>query len=184
GLGRRAPLDATLGDAGSFASYLWQFYLPKLSFQDQFPGLGERPLWNVWHKTSWGAFGQLEVTLPDAAYVILAVVTVAVAAAAVAAVVRRRVRPDRMAAAFLGLFAVVLLLGLHWVEFRSLGRIEGTTNQGRYLLPLMPIVAVAVAAGLTNLPSRLRAAGAGLVLAGMFALQLLSLAVVAGRFYA
>jgi 4-amino-4-deoxy-L-arabinose transferase-like glycosyltransferase len=183
-LGRLVPHDGGLGDAKGFASYLWQFYLPKLPFQESFDGLGEWPLWHVWHKTSWGAFGQLEVEFPDAAYGVFAVVALAVAAAAVAAMVRGRVGADRAVAAFFGLFAVVLLLGLHWVEFRSLGRLEDSTNQGRYLLPLMPIVGVAVAAALTNLPRPRRAIGAGVVLAGMVALQLLSLATVAGRFYA
>jgi hypothetical protein len=47
----------------------------------------------------------------------------------------------------------------------------------------MPLVGVAVAAGLTNLGRR-RAAGAALVMAGMAALQLASLGIVAGRYFA
>ena len=183
GLGRRLPVDGLLGDLDAFASYAWQFYLPRLPFQEPFEQLGDWPLWHVWHKTSWAGFGQLEVELPEAAYVLLAAVFAAVVAGAAAAVARGAVRPGASTLVFFALTAVTLLVGLHWVEFRSLDRLEGTTNQGRYLLPLMPVVAVAVAAALSNLPRPRRGAAAALVLAGMFALQVASLAVVAGRFY-
>ena len=184
GLGRKLPVDGLLGDLDAFVSYVWQFYLPKLPFQESFEGLGDWPLWHVWHKTSWAAFGQLEVELPDAAYLLLAAVVVGVAVGAAAAVARGAFRPGAGTLAFFALVAITLLAGLHWVEFRSLDRLEGTTSQGRYLLPLMPVAGVAVAAALSNLPRPRRPAAAALVLAGMFALQAASLAVVAGRFYA
>ncbi len=183
-LGTRFPVKGALGDLDAFASYLWQFYLPRAPFLEPYEGFDDLPLWHVWHKTSWAAFGQLEVQFPDAAYIPLAAVTVLVAAAAVAALARGRINPGRAPLVFAGLVAFTLLLGLHWVEFQSLAEVDGTTNQGRYLLPLMPLVGVAVAGGLTNLPARWRPSGAALVLAGMVALQFFSLAAVAGRFYA
>lgn len=65
-LGRLETVDAGPGDIRTFGSYLWQFYLPPLPWQERFSGLGDLPLWHVWHKTSWGAFGWLEVEFPDA----------------------------------------------------------------------------------------------------------------------
>jgi 4-amino-4-deoxy-L-arabinose transferase-like glycosyltransferase len=182
-LARIETVDAGLGDIRTFASYLWQFYLPRLPWQEPFPDLGELPLWHVWHKTSWGAFGWLEVELPDAVYAVLAALVVVLVAAAWTAIARARFTPGRQVLIFLALPVVTLLLGLHWVEFWSLKREEGGQTQGRYLLPLMPIAGVAVAAALSNLRAR-RPTGVALVLAGMVALQCLSLALVAVRFYA
>jgi len=184
GVGRLGTVGADLGDVRAFASYLWQFYLPPLSFQQSFEGLGELPLWHVSLKTSWGAFGSLEVRFPEALYAVLAAITLATLGAAAAAAWRGTARIDRAVLLFLVVSGATLLLGLHWVEFWSLMRGEGATMQGRYLLPLMPIAAVAVAAALTNLPRSRRATAAAFVLGGMAALQLVSLAAVMGRFYA
>jgi hypothetical protein len=181
-LGERTPVDAGLTELRAFASYLWQFYLPRVSFQRPVEGLGQDPLWDVWLKGSWAGFGS--VGFPDAGYVIAAVVTVAVLLAACAALVRRAAAPGAAPLAFLGLFVAGLVLGAHWVEFWSLERGEGVTAQGRYLLPLMPVAGAAVAFGLCLLRGRGRAIGAAAVLAGMVALQLFALGVVAGRFYA
>jgi hypothetical protein len=184
GLGERAPIGPVLGDLPGLGSYLWQFYLPKLPSQSSFEGMGDLPLWHVWHETSWAAFGNLEVRFPDLAYAGLAAVAAVVAAGACAAVLRGAFRVDRAVLAFFGVAAAALVGGLHWAEFNSLLEGRGGTNQGRYLLPLIPIAGCAVAAGLTNLRLARRPAAAGLVMAGMVALQIFSLAVVAGRFYA
>ena len=97
--------------------------------------------------------------------------------------VRGAFRPGHATLVFFALAIGFLFLSLHWVEFWSLKRGEGGTTQGRYRLPLMPIAGVAVAAALSNL-RRARPVGVALVLAGMVVLQCVSLAVVAGRFYA
>jgi predicted membrane protein DUF2142 len=184
GLGSRAPIDAHVGELRAFASYLWQFYLPALPFQGTFEGQGDLQVWHVWLKTSWAAFASLEVRFPDAAYGFLAAVTVAAFGAGAMAVRRRAFELDRAVLAFFALGAGCLVVGGHWVEFQSLLREQGTTTQGRYLLPLLPLAAVAVAAALSALPRSRRAVGAALVLGGMVALQLFSLAAVAARFYA
>jgi 4-amino-4-deoxy-L-arabinose transferase-like glycosyltransferase len=184
GVGRLGTTGADPGDVRAFASYLFQFYLPALPSQQTFEGLGDLPVWHVWLKTSWGAFGSLEVRFPDALYVALAGVTLATFGAAAAALRRRTASIDRAVLLFFCVSVAALLLGLHWVEFWSLMRGEGSTMQGRYLLPLMPIAGVAVAAALRNLRSSRRATVAAVVLGGMAALQLVSLASVMGRFYA
>ena len=75
-------------------------------------------------------------------------------------------------------------LGLHLAEYRMLVLDDRAFIQGRYLLPLVPLGASAVAAALGMLRPRTRLLGAGLVLGGMVAWQLASLAIVVGRFYA
>ncbi|HEX8073807.1 MAG TPA: DUF2142 domain-containing protein [Thermoleophilaceae bacterium] len=184
GLGGRLPARVDLEDLHGFASYVWQFYLPELPWQRHFPGLGALPVWETWLKTSWAAFGSLDVRLPPQAYPVLAVLTLGTFAGAAAALARRAFRPGAAALAFGAVAVASLLLGLHWDEYWGLRHGLGSSTQGRYLLPLMPIAGVAVAAALSNLGGRGRARAAALVLGGMAVLQLFSLAVVAGRFYA
>jgi lipopolysaccharide export LptBFGC system permease protein LptF len=86
---------------------------------------------------------------------------------------------------FFLLMLIPLLLGLHWLEYREQVTLKyGIRIQGRYLLPLMPVAGVAVAAALSLLRQRAREVVAGLLIGGMAALQLASLAILAGRFYA
>ena len=102
---------------------------------------------------------------------------------ATAAAFLRRTVLDLWSLAFLGSAAAALILGLHWVAYRSLVETGAPFFQGRYLLPLLPLGGVAVGLGLLVLPRRHRAVTAGAVLGGAFALQLFSLGLVAGRFY-
>lgn len=166
------------------ASYMWQFYLPRFSFQHRFAGLRELPVYNVWLKTGWGAFGWLEVKFPPAVYVLFAIFTLAALLGAAVFIVRNRAHVDLAVVAFVALLVLTLLAGLHWTEFRTLVGGTGPFNQGRYLLPLVSLFGAAVAAAVALVPERRRAPAIGLVLGGLFALQLFSLAIVAGRFYA
>lgn len=181
--GHRAP-TITNFNVREFGSYMWQFYLPKLPFQKRFGGMPEYPVYTVWLKTGWAAFGWLEVRFPDAVYVLLAAFTLAALIGAGLFAVRRRAEIDVAVVAFLGLVVLGLLAGLHWTEFRTQVGGGGPFNQGRYLLTLIALGGVAVAAALALLPARLRAVGVGVVLGGLFTLQAFSLAIVLGRFYA
>ena len=173
---------AAAGDLPGFASYLWQYYLPRLPFQHPVEGLGSFKAW-IWVTGSWGRFGWLEVRFPYPVYALLALVTLAAFAGAALAARRRRVRVDRAVVAVFALAAASLLLGLHLADYDNLVDEGAPVNQGRYLLPLLPLGGLAAAAALTNLGARRRLQGAALVLGGMIALQLFSLALVAGRFY-
>jgi len=190
GLAAAAVLGVAAGalsgrvDPRIFASYLWQFYLPRLPFQRDFPASEGLQVYEVWIKTGWGAFGWFEARLPEPVYVALAVGTVLVAVAAVVALVRARRRLDGAVLSVLLLAALSLLLVLHLVEASSISIGQGAIAQGRYLLPLAPLAGLAVAAGLGVLPAPRRPLALGALLGGLVSLQLLSLAVVADRFYA
>jgi 4-amino-4-deoxy-L-arabinose transferase-like glycosyltransferase len=166
------------------ASYMWQFYLPKLPSQQRFGGMPDLPVYDLWLKGGWATFGWLEIKLPKAVYALLALLTAMLIAGAVVYVVRRRKSIDLAIAGFLAIAVLVLLAGLHWTEFRTLVSGTGPFNQGRYLLPLAPLFGLAAAATVGLLPERRRPLGAAALLGGMIALQLLSLSLVAGRFYA
>jgi Predicted membrane protein (DUF2142) len=168
----------------SLFDYLWQFYLPKLPFQGNVPAIPKLPVYDIWIKTGWAAFGWLEVRFPDWVYVVLALVTVALLAGGAAVLILRRRRADLPLVAFFAVVALCLLAGLHWIEYRTIDTEGRIFNQGRYLLPLLPLLGVAAAASLTLLPAARRAAAAGALIGATFVLQAFSLALIVGRFYA
>jgi 4-amino-4-deoxy-L-arabinose transferase-like glycosyltransferase len=168
----------------SLIDYLWQFYLPKLPFQGNVPAIPKLPVYDIWLKTGWGAFGWLEVRFPNAVYVVLALVTAALLAGAVWVLVRRRRRDDLALVAFFAVVALALLAGLHWIEYRTIDTEGKIFNQGRYLLPLLPLLGAAAAASLTLVPAARRMAATGLLIGAAFVLQAFSLALIVGRFYA
>jgi 4-amino-4-deoxy-L-arabinose transferase-like glycosyltransferase len=180
----RAPIELDPATLRGFTTYLWDFYLPRLPFQSEYAALAaDTPVWTVWVKHAWASFGLLEVQFPRGVYVPLALAGVAAFAAAGLALARRRFALERTTLGVLALVTACLVLGLHWVDFQAVEDGGQRVIQGRYLLPLMPIAGVAVAAALSNLARR-REVAAGLVLAAMAALQLVSLATVAGRYFA
>jgi hypothetical protein len=166
-------------------SYLWQFYLPRLPFQTDYPTIAQAiPVYDIWLKMGWAAFGWTEVTFPGPVYVVLATATALVGVAAAVGLWRDRFSIDRGVAALFLLAAVVLLAGLHWTEFRQLEGGSGNFNQGRYLFPLLGLGGLATAQAIRLLaPARRGLAVAGVV-GGLFLLQVASLALMMARFYA
>jgi predicted membrane protein DUF2142 len=77
-------------DVKELGSYLWQFYLPKLPFQTRFPNAEELPLYEIFIKQAWGAFGWLEVMYAEPVYAVLTALTAAVLVAAGVALWRTR----------------------------------------------------------------------------------------------
>jgi 4-amino-4-deoxy-L-arabinose transferase-like glycosyltransferase len=184
-----AQLDAATATPGlnprMLLSYLWQFYLPRLPFQQDFAFLArDLPLDAIWLQGIWGAFGWLEVTFPTFIYRMLAVVTAAVIAGAGVTIWRTRHKTDWGVAAFLALVTVTLLAGLHWTEFQQISRGEGPLNQGRYLLPLVGVGGLVVAQALRVVPARMRAHGVAAVIGGLLVLQFVGLGLMLERFYA
>jgi 4-amino-4-deoxy-L-arabinose transferase-like glycosyltransferase len=180
--------DASSGDGSTnvreLASYLWQYYLPRLPFMDSIdPTGGGVPAFQVFVKQSWGAFGWLEVRFPDGLYTWFGALTALVGLAALARLATRLRRVDVAVTAYLALAVASLLAGLHWTDYHQ-WLAGGAFMQGRYLFPLLALAGAATALAIAWLPGRLRAAAAGVVLGGLFALQLASLALVAARFYA
>jgi hypothetical protein len=166
-------------------SYLWQFYLPKLPFQTPFPyPAGGRPVYEIWLKGAWGAFGWLEVRFPSMLYRALGLLTLLVSCTALASLWRRRRSVDFAALGFFALVAIALLAGLHWTDYRQITGQLVPFAQGRYLLPLVGLVGLLVAHLVSLVRTRIRATGAALVLSGLFALDLYALALMVVRFYA
>jgi 4-amino-4-deoxy-L-arabinose transferase-like glycosyltransferase len=173
-------------EPNAFVSYLWQFYLPRLSFQNAYPALADWPprAYELWVEKSWGAFGWLEVRWPMEVYWPLALAGLAVLLAALCALWRARERVSRPLLAFFALSIGTLLLGLHLSEFKVLRDTQGLINQGRYLFPLIALAGLAAAAALTVVPARARSVALGAAVGALAVLNLLSIGLTAARFYA
>jgi 4-amino-4-deoxy-L-arabinose transferase-like glycosyltransferase len=168
-----------------FVGYVWQYYLPRLPFQEPY-GAIDWPFtpYEIWGRHSWGAFGWLEVRWPRQVYWVFALATALVAAGALVAIFRRRRNLDLLLLLFFTIAALSLLAGLHWNEYR-LAEVGGAlVNQGRYLFPLIGLAGLALAAALTVVPARARSGTIGGVLGTLAVVQLFSIGLVAARFYA
>ena len=175
-----------IGEATGFWSYLWQFYLPPL------PGMSE-PIgvsWdveNVYLNRFFGTFVQFEVGFPQD---LLDAIRIAIWAGLVLLGVsawrhRRALWERRDVVAVLVVAFLLSVLALHAAAFRALLiNPADPVITGRYLLMLIPLYGVGVAAAVAALPGRVRAFAAGGLLGAMFLLQLSAFGLVVERFYA
>jgi hypothetical protein len=129
-------------------SYLWQFYLPPLSFMDAahaaYRSFDALASWRVWVETGVGFFGWLSVPMPSWAYHLAFWSLVAATALAAWASIRTRRRGERAVPALLAAaLAYVILLHLSEILLLLQGGNE-LLLQGRYLIPVVPLFAVAL----------------------------------------
>jgi 4-amino-4-deoxy-L-arabinose transferase-like glycosyltransferase len=172
-------------DVREMLSYVWQFYLPRLPFMTDFPSVAPHiPVYDIWLKGAWANFGWLEVQFSNPVYVTLGLLTIGVTIAAAASLWRYRRTSDTAVGVFLLLVAATLIAGLHWQEYHLVKGGAPNGNQGRYLLPLIGLVGLAVAQALRPLQRRERMIGTAIALGGLFVLNVASLGLTLQRFYA
>ena len=184
--------EANLGDRGvlsvrQFVSSIWQFYLPRLDSMVPHlgPAFGYRQMFVQQYFA--GVFGSFEVYFP---YIVYDLVQVAAAILAVAlytiGVARwREVLARWPIVVVLGATTGSLLLFLHAASYRALANGGGNPLiVGRYLLPLTPVVGIAIATVVAGLPRRVGPVVGALVLVGLLALSLGGIALSVERFYA
>ncbi len=168
-----------------FASYLWQFYLPKLGFMNPSPSVsfGVR---QVFVERLFGGFANLEANFSPGVYTALAWIGAIVVASALVGVVARRADVRRrFDVVVVGLLAVVGYLAvLHVAAFRSLLQSPDPVITGRYLLPLLPLYGVTIALAVAWLPRRWAPVAAGVLVGGVVVLQIGAMGVLFARFYA
>lgn len=189
-LSRPAAAQVSAASAGGrnfreLFSYGWQYYFPRLPFMTDFPTVAHTiPVYDVWFKGVWGAFGWTEIVFRNRVYLAILAVTVVVVVAAATELWRTRASSDKAIGVFLALAAVALLAGLHWSEYGIISGGGGNVNQGRYLLPLVGIAGLVLALAVRRVAVKWRPLAVGGALGGLMVLQLLSLTLVITRFYA
>jgi hypothetical protein len=168
---------------GQFLSYVWQFYLPRLPWMSRFrwtPGLG---VYDVWVKEGTGQFGWLVVPLSGGVYSAAGVIAGALGLATLWFVTRLRSRTGLWLVGFLAIALIALLTGLHLTDYRSVINGSGPVLQGRYLLPVIGLLGLAVGLVVSRLPERIRPGACSAVLLLLLTLQALSMSAVIKAFY-
>jgi hypothetical protein len=169
-----------------FASYLWQFYLPKLGSMTPPPG----PPWGVeqvFIDRFYGTYGALDVVFSPGALSLLKNFSIAAIVLAFVGLTTRR-RGLRRWPDVLALFpvaAAAYLLLMHVAAFRSL--ITGGGDPvltGRYMLPFMPVYGMAIALAVAWLPRRVAPIAAGVVVGGLCLLAVGAFGITLARYYA
>jgi 4-amino-4-deoxy-L-arabinose transferase-like glycosyltransferase len=169
---------------GQFVSTVWQFYFPRL------PGMGPRlgpdfGFRQMWIETFFGRFGWLDVSYTPRVYLALRIAALLGIAAVVASLAarRRELRSEWTIVVALLAIAGSLVALLHVVSYLALLGSGDTLIVGRYGLPLVSLVGLAVAFVATSLPRRLGPLLAAAVLASGVLLQLGGLGLTVVRFY-
>lgn len=164
GPGLAGVVERAIEHPQAFASYVWQFFLPRLPFMTDFFAYAW-PAYDVYLVGGWAAFGWLSVRFPDWVYVVILIVSVIVAVACTAVVVGNRVaaaaRNWELAVLLVALASVLVGVnaGIFEPNFRW-----APGEQGRYIFTAMVPLA-AIAAGATMALGRVRGPAVGAVLA-------------------
>ncbi len=168
-----------------FASYVWQFYLPRLPGMGAVPGPAGYGAREAFVARVWGGFAQLEVELPSWAVDALAAAVLAVLVAGAVALWRRRSRVDGAVLAVCAAAVAGTLGGLHVIAYRSLlSNVRDPVITGRYVLVLVGLAAAGTAWVLWNLPRRWVTPLAGGVLGLAVVLQANAIGLLIERFWA
>jgi hypothetical protein len=180
-------VDQRTFNVREFLSYVWQFYLPRLQFMQPsigVPGYGFR---DVYVQTFYGDLASLEVEYPRFATDLLQVATMALLLALYTVVVARlhAVKRNWPIIAFLLLSGLSMIALLHLSSYvNMLINPADPLFTGRYLLPLVSILAIGVTVVVMALPRRLGAFAAGGLVAAGIVLQVTGLGIAFMRFYA
>jgi hypothetical protein len=148
GLGSTA--GATSGAAGDplgYLSYVWEVFLPRLSFMTpHFVDVGQ-PAFTIFVERGWGAFGWYDVFFPHWLFIVILAAMLAVPVLGVVSVVRERVvlRRRYVELAVLLLFPIAVVAGFE-AAFYTGGSRPLIPEFGRYAFPAIgPLAVLAVA---------------------------------------
>jgi 4-amino-4-deoxy-L-arabinose transferase-like glycosyltransferase len=165
-----------------FLSYVWQFYLPRLGFLTPFRATRQLPAYALWYKMGLGEFGWETVALPT--WIYTAGLWIGGAISVVTIALLTRLRGVRLALlAYLVLAWIALLVVLHVTDYRVIINGQGAFVTGRYILPAIGLLGLAVGLIVSRVPLRARPAVCGLVLVSMLSLQVVALSSVLQAFY-
>jgi hypothetical protein len=169
---------------GRFAVYLWQLFLPKLSFMGELfpPGW---PFYQVYVVRGWGAFGWYTFVFPRWVYSAIVVAMAAVGLLALATAVRNRpfVRRRGFELAVIALFPVSVLVAVEAAFFTPTGGRTVVAEQGRYIFPAIAALAAIAVAGTFGLGRRLQVPLATVLVVAMMALCYASQLLTLGSFF-
>lgn len=180
-------LDDQSFNIRQFLSYVWQFYLPKLEFMQPsigVPGYGFR---EVYIQSFYSDLASLEIQYPRFAIDLLQVATMLLLFGLYTVAVTRldAVKRSWPTIAFLLFTGLSMVALLHVSSYTTMLINPGDPIlTGRYLFPLLSLLAIGVTVVVAALPRRLGAFATGALVAGGIVLQLSGLGMTFMRFYA
>jgi 4-amino-4-deoxy-L-arabinose transferase-like glycosyltransferase len=180
-------LDDRSFNVRQFLSYLWQFYLPKLEFMQPSIGVPGYGFHEVYIQSFYSDLASLEIQYPRFAIDLLhwATMLLLLALYTVAVTRLQAVKRNWPILAFLLLTGLSMVAALHVSSYTTMLINPGDpVLTGRYLLPLLSLLAIAVTVVVAALPRRIGAFAAGAVVATGLVLQLSGLGIALVRFYA
>jgi 4-amino-4-deoxy-L-arabinose transferase-like glycosyltransferase len=166
-----------------FLSYLWQFYLPRLPFLIPFRVTPDLPVYDIWLLQGTGVFGWTDVYLPGWVYQVAEIAAAGLGLLTVGLLSRLRRRSDLFLLGFFALTLLALLVLLHVTDYRTLITGGGQFMQGRYLLPAVSLLGLAVGLVVARVPLRFRPTACALALTALLALQAISLSTIIHAYY-
>jgi hypothetical protein len=169
---------------GRFLVYLWELFLPKLSFMGSLfpPGWPFKAIYVV---RGWGAFGWYVWTFPNWVYVIIIVAMGLVGLLAMSTAVRERLaaRKRGFELAVIALFPICVVVAVEAAFFAPSGGRTVVAEQGRYIFPAITALAAIAVAGTFGLGRRWHVPLATTLVVAMIGLSYASQLLTLGSFF-
>jgi hypothetical protein len=175
-----APSGAGGQGASGFASYLWQYVLPRTGSMTDFFHVGWTPK-DFWTPLFVGKFGWFDYEFPARVNTLAFVIYAAIAVAALVALVPR-LRRDAIVVASFATLSAGLLLAIARVGYPQRASGNFLFEQARYVLPLLGLYALALGLAFSLLRRRALVAVTSLAVA-LSALHLLGAFILTVRRY-
>ncbi|MGH2894899.1 MAG: DUF2142 domain-containing protein [Solirubrobacteraceae bacterium] len=166
-----------------FLSYVWQFYLPRLPSLTPLRTTPDLPVYDVWVRQGTGVFGWLDVYLPDWMYRASALSAAGLGIVSTGLLTRLCKGRHLALLGFFALTLLALLVLLHVTEYRALIAGGGQFLQGRYLLPVVALLGLAVGLVIARVPPRLRPSACAVAVTVLLVSQAISLATIVHGYY-
>jgi hypothetical protein len=190
--GNTPGVGSTVGAAGGalehplgYLGYLWQLFLPRLSFMAPHFDSSQLPAFVIFVERGWGAFGWYDVLFPHWVFLVIAAVMLLTLLLGVLAARREwnAVRSHAFELAVLVLTPIAVVAGFE-AAFYTTGMRPFIAEFGRYAFPAIAPLAVLAAASLYAFPRRWVPLAGTAVLVGMIGLSYASQLLTLTGFYA
>jgi hypothetical protein len=185
--GASSPLEVSSGlhQISGYLSYLWQVFLPRLSFMTPHFPPGELPAYVIYIQRGWGAFGWYDIFFPTWVYSTLVIASLGGLVAALVAAVREKrfVRRHWFGIMVILLSPVAVIAGVEYAWYTPGARIR-IAEFGRYAFPAIAPLAAIAAGSLYAFGRRAAPVIAAVILAAVIALSYAGQLLTLTAFYA
>jgi hypothetical protein len=169
---------------GRFLVYLWELFLPRLSFMGRLFPEGW-PFFQVYIQRGWGAFGWYAFLFPRWVYYAIVLVMVAIGLLSLWVAMRNRlaIRTRFFEVLVIVLFPLCVLVAVEAAFFTPVGGRTVVAEQGRYIFPAITALAAITVGGTFAFGRRWQVPFATALVVGMMGLCYASQLLTLGSFF-